>query len=422
MTKQYTPEEAEKLNAQLAIIAKQVRQLLDTHQYETAKKVLLEQALTLVPNHQIILSDLAYCEQRLRNLPQAHAYLLQALEHNKHIDPEVYDTLTNVCNDMKRYEEARYYARLAIQRKKELLSENPPDIYPVPNTPAPGLSRDKRKNVICYSLFGDKPRYCETAVLNVNLAKVIYPEWTCRFYLDNSVPADVVERLQNSGAEIIHVGDNPKISGLFWRFFIFDDPNVQCFIIRDADSMLSYKEKAAVDEWLKSGKWFHIMRDSLVHSELILAGMWGGYSGVLNNVETLAENFYRNLQVRNKTIDQHFLRTLYPTVEQSVLIHDNFMLDRNSQLFPDYPLSDIEKIPYFHIGMVDSGIETVTIAIDHQPTKPVRWYLKNQNDEEICSYLAEAVEKDGKYMIEINLPYFYSRNIADKKWYFCYSL
>lgn len=425
MSYEYTREEISALNDKLDVIAKQVRKLFDQHEFEQAKQLLLEKGLTLVPNHQIILSDLAYCERNLNNHPQAYRYLMQALANNSIIDPEVYDSLTATCCAMKRFEEARYYAKLSIKRKKEVLAIKQPEIFPVPAGKAPGLSRDKRKNVICFSLFGCLPRYCETSVLNVELAKKIYPEWTCRFYVDDTVPQHVIRRLKHKSAEVIPISpEQQKISGLFWRFFIFDDPDVQCFIIRDADSMLSYKEKAAVDEWVNSGKWFHIMRDALEHSELILAGMWGGYSGIFGNIESLSEKFYGKLKVLNKTIDQHFLRTLYPTVAQSVLIHDNNMLDPDSRCFPDYSLSDIEKLPYFHIGMIDSGIETVSFALNDgvQATK-VRWYLKKkQNNEIICSYESAVKEKNGKLVVEVNLPYFYNREITQQNWYFSYSV
>ncbi|RRN01547.1 hypothetical protein EIM44_08435 [Bibersteinia trehalosi] len=424
MSKQYTQEEVLSLNAQLEKIAKQVRKLLDSHEFETAKHILLTQALNLVPNHQIVLSDLAYCEKKLNNPLQAYRYLMQALDNNTVIDPEVYDSLTSTCFSMKRFEEARYYAKLSLRRKKELLVQLPPEIFPLPAEKAPGLSHDKRKNIICFSLFGSSPRYCETSVLNVELAKKIYPEWTCRFYLDESVPAEVVLRLEKAGAEIIKVTPaQKKISGLFWRFFIFDDPSVQCFIIRDADSMLSYKEKAAVEQWLSSGKWFHIMRDALEHSELILAGMWGGYSGIFGSIENLSEKFYRKLKVLNKTIDQHFLRTLYPTVAQSVLIHDNYLLDPDSHVFPDYPLSDIEKLPYFHIGMIDSSINTASFSLKEKShVNKVRWYLKNQQNQEICSYISPVKEREGEFVVDVNLPYFYSQQIAQGNWHFSYSI
>lgn len=59
-----------------------------------------------------------------------------------------------------------------------------------------------------------------------------------------------------------------------------DDPTIKRFLIRDADSIVSHREKAAVDAWLKSDKWFHLMRDNYSHTELILAGMWGGCTGI----------------------------------------------------------------------------------------------------------------------------------------------
>ena len=36
-------------------------------------------------------------------------------------------------------------------------------------------------NLITFSLFGDNPLYCQGAVENANIARVIYPEWTARF-------------------------------------------------------------------------------------------------------------------------------------------------------------------------------------------------------------------------------------------------
>jgi hypothetical protein len=51
--------------------------------------------------------------------------------------------------------------------------------------------------------------------------------------------------------------------------------------VRDADSVLNLRERLAVDDWLASGRWFHIMRDWWSHTDLVLAGMWGGVAGVL---------------------------------------------------------------------------------------------------------------------------------------------
>ena len=47
------------------------------------------------------------------------------------------------------------------------------------------------------------------------------------------------------------------------------------FISRDLDSRFSEREVSAVDEWLRSDKAFHVMRDHDFHWSQMLAGLWG---------------------------------------------------------------------------------------------------------------------------------------------------
>ena len=83
--------------------------------------------------------------------------------------------------------------------------------------PAP-FSPNPQENIIAFSLFGANPRYCETSILNIKLAQEIYPEWTCRFYVDER-SRTVQQRLQANGAQVVHVSPTQKqLSGLFWRF------------------------------------------------------------------------------------------------------------------------------------------------------------------------------------------------------------
>ncbi|HPC77997.1 MAG TPA: hypothetical protein PK811_06665, partial [bacterium] len=44
---------------------------------------------------------------------------------------------------------------------------------------------------------------------------------------------------------------------------------------RDTDSRLNPREADAVEEWIESGKSFHIMRDHPQHNVPICGGMWG---------------------------------------------------------------------------------------------------------------------------------------------------
>lgn len=130
------------------------------------------------------------------------------------------------------------------------------------------------KKVISFSLYGDNPLYCEGAIENIKIAKKIYPEWECWFYVDITVPYNIIKRIENEGGIIKHPPKN--IGGMFWRFYAILDPEVEYFISRDCDSRLNQKEVAAVDEWIKSNKILHTMHDNPEHAgAIILGGMWG---------------------------------------------------------------------------------------------------------------------------------------------------
>ena len=47
------------------------------------------------------------------------------------------------------------------------------------------------------------------------------------------------------------------------------------FASRDLDSRFSDREFSAVEDWLRSDKDFHLMRDHIGHGTEILGGMWG---------------------------------------------------------------------------------------------------------------------------------------------------
>ena len=126
---------------------------------------------------------------------------------------------------------------------------------------------------------------------------------------------------------------NP-FDGLFWRFLPINDGRTRHFLIRDADSIINRREQAAVTEWLASGKAFHVMRDWWTHTEVILAGMWGGIGGVLPPLQTLLKGF-QSTSLANWHVDQWFLRAqVWPTVRQSCLIHDSKFSAFGSRDFP----------------------------------------------------------------------------------------
>lgn len=101
------------------------------------------------------------------------------------------------------------------------------------------------------------------------------------------------------------------------------------YAIRDSDSRPSEREKAAIEEWLESGKDFHIMRDSPFHRPVvmgpILAGMWGGRHRAIPNMETLLREYYSIPRPMQYAQDQTFLwETLMPRAFNRTWQHDSY--------------------------------------------------------------------------------------------------
>lgn len=178
------------------------------------------------------------------------------------------------------------------------------------------------KKIISFSLWGENPKYTIGAVKNVELANQLMPDWKCRFYVDEIVPQEIINKLKESGAEVYKYNIRGDWFSMFWRFLPASDNEVEYMISRDCDSRISNREVLAVNEWLKSDKLFHIMRDHPYHNVPILGGMWGVKNPLLKNMKNLIqeytrENFYQ--------VDQNFLKEkIYPIVKDVSMVHDEF--------------------------------------------------------------------------------------------------
>lgn len=177
--------------------------------------------------------------------------------------------------------------------------------------------------VIAFSLWGDDPKYTIGALKNADIASNLYPDWRCRYYVGQSCPDDIVEGLMSrDNCDVIRMEHQGDWTGMFWRFLSASDPLVEVMLSRDTDSRLNKREKEAVDEWLKSDKTFHIMRDHPYHGTEILGGMWGAKRGCIADIGTLIDNYVKGDFWQ---VDQNFLRDIiYNKVKDTCMVHDEF--------------------------------------------------------------------------------------------------
>lgn len=180
-----------------------------------------------------------------------------------------------------------------------------------------------KNKVISFSLWGDNPKYTVGALRNAELAEKIYPDWKCYFFVANSVPSNILEKLiLFPNTKIIHKNNNGDWSSMFWRFETSFDHDIDISIFRDTDSRLSAREKYAVDDWMESDKTFHIMRDHPYHRFPILGGMWGIKKTARYPMKELLDSF--NKENRYGTDYEFFFQKLYPAINQDKIVHDPF--------------------------------------------------------------------------------------------------
>lgn len=178
--------------------------------------------------------------------------------------------------------------------------------------------------VISYSLWGDNPKYTFGAIRNAEIAKDIYPDWTCYFFVSKeSVPINIIEELSSANnCKVILMKSKDSWANMFWRFSTSYHQDVDVSIFRDTDSRLSYREKYAVDNWLESGKTFHVMRDHPYHRFPILGGMWGYRKNNKYEMKNLLSNFHKTNEYG--TDYKFFIEKLYPIIHEDKLVHDPF--------------------------------------------------------------------------------------------------
>ena len=187
------------------------------------------------------------------------------------------------------------------------------------------------KKIISYSIWGSDPKYLQGALENIKTQKEFFPDWVCRFYVHDQVPRYFMDILLNEDVGIVKksgdLGKHMDAPGMFWRFEVLKDLDVERFIIRDTDSRLTQRDRNCIRDWERSGKNFHIIRDHDYHTTKIMGGMWGATKEFMDsiNYDDLIEQFSKMEYHNMFATDQEFLaRLIYPLVKDSACIHDDW--------------------------------------------------------------------------------------------------
>jgi len=268
------------------------------------------------------------------------------------------------------------------------------------------------KKVISFSLWGDNPRYVIGAILNADIAEKEWSDWICRFYVAPTVPNGIIEELKSrDNVEVVLMDEDESWNGMFWRFYPASDPDVDVTIFRDTDARLHIRDKAAVDEWIKSDKGIHIMRDNCQHGWVICGGLWGTKRGAIPSLEYMIKDaeILKNEKFNKHGVDQIFLQySVYPIIIDDAFVHDDWFPNTftHEQKHP-FPIPRLrgkdwweKEIPEWHSAIgkktcsdKECGLHCPPSWCTRTPCPACGEYHDNEYFGKICDLTKEQLEK-----------------------------
>jgi tetratricopeptide (TPR) repeat protein len=280
-----------------------------------------------------VANDLVQCQPGIARLESLRIATLSNLKRYDEAIAHAFQYITRYGEDVMmldalkvahfytgKNDEAIRFGQRAMELQDEAACRNAPDITMIePKGPPIG------RNVICFSLWGSKLVYCYGAMINLVLSRTVYPDWTCRYYVDAAVPRRCVTYLRDNGAEIFNIEDAYPNAGQFQRFLVMNDTTVGRFLIRDCDARLSFEEANLVDEWINSGDSFHVIRGHILHNALMMAGLWGGRTDTGIDIVALMRRYFAAGPTTIYGEDQRMLGSmLWPLIRTHCLVHDKY--------------------------------------------------------------------------------------------------
>ena len=295
-----------------------------------------------------LIATLSNMKRYNKTITQAYQYIVRHGE-----DLTMLDALKVAYFYTGKTDEAVRYGQRALEiRDAEACATLPQIVVVEPNGPPSG------KNVISFSLWGKAPFYAYGAMINLLASRTVYPGWSCRFYVAADVPPACVAYLRDNGADVRNIEDEYPGVGLFQRFLVMNDRTVGRFLVRDCDARLSTAEADLVRQWIDSGEPFHVVRDHVLHNELMIGCLWAGRTDCGIDIVDLMRRYFTDGPNAKYGHDQRMLgRMLWPLIRNRCLVHDKY-----------YILAGVQQIelpdPKSHFGAGHQNIAAVLKEVE----------------------------------------------------------
>jgi hypothetical protein len=163
--------------------------------------------------------------------------------------------------------------------------------------------------VFSFCLYGTEPNYYTGLLENIALVKQYYPDFDIVVYKGECDPNWVLPE----GVTVDVTNRKGPINALL-RYIPLNYAEVG--FVRDADSRIDTRDRWCIDEFLKSDKSYHTIRDHYWHASRLMAGTFGWKRPMTVMLPTHEVEY---------GFDEHFLaHAVYESVKSDMLVHTSY--------------------------------------------------------------------------------------------------
>lgn len=182
-------------------------------------------------------------------------------------------------------------------------------------------------NVFSFCLYGpENPRYYKGMLENLALIGMFYPDWKVYIYIAPDVTEGMRNHLQACSSVVLRDTNILGPQNMIHRFYAIDEPDVELMFVRDADSRVHWKDRWAINDFLRRPQYIaHMIRDSRSHGVEMCGGLWGLRKSANLNIHDLYTEFCKHTFPGKAAHDQDFLiYGVYPHIARRMFLHYSF--------------------------------------------------------------------------------------------------
>ena len=250
--------------------------------------------------------------------------------------------------------------------------------------------RSTGKKVLTYTLFGQPGTdWVDNVgfVASEALDSYFYRDWMIRVYHNTTLRDKSVRHLRYEHPNIVFCDtrklpdhlDASKYRTVFdWKMHVIGDPTVDVTCFRDLSSPLLQRELDAMEDWVKRGRVFHVLRDHPAYDKLINEGLFCVNARLDRKLVARVQRLSRARSAPVAVSQSTFENNVWDVVRANVTQHDSYRCHSDDYRMAHAPFPSERGKRSEYVGCKRPCLT------DEVPTCPVECRPRDHQDWDYC--------------------------------------